>query len=175
MTRSIKLNKQLRKAALKKGLSQKQVAQSVYFAHTTTNGHFNGYPVPPESAIAYNELFNDSELAFALGQELLGLIGLATGVKVKKEPLALSVLKEKEEREREKIEVENEIDYLMAIPVEELTEKQKQAILQYCSEYSDELLFEVSLICKQLELIGMSFMDLMILRTPYWKNKEWIE
>ena len=151
MTKSIKLNKQLRKAAFKKGLSQKQVAQLVYFAHTTTNGHFNGYPVPPESAIAYNELFNDSELAFALGQELLGLIGLATGVKVKKEPLALSVLKEKEEREREKIEVENE------------------------SEYSDELLFEVSLICKQLELIGMSFMDLMILRTPYWKNKEWIE
>ena len=124
MKKSIKLNKQLRKAALKKGLSQKQVAQLVYFAHTTTNGHFNGYPVPPESAI---------------------------------------------------IEVENEIDYLMAIPDEELTEKQKQAILQYCSEYSDELLFEVSLICKQLELIGMSFMDLMILRTPYWKNKEWIE
>ena len=60
------------------------MAQLVYFAHTTTNGHFNGYPVPPESAIAYNELFNDSELAFALGQELLGLIGLATGVKVKR-------------------------------------------------------------------------------------------
>ena len=83
MTKSIKLNKQLRKAALKR-IKPKQVAQLAYFAHTTTNGHFNGYPVPPESAIAYNELFNDSELAFALGQELLGLIGLATGVKVKK-------------------------------------------------------------------------------------------
>ena len=41
MTKSIKLNKQLRKAALKR-IKPKQVAQ-LYFAHTTTNGHFNGY------------------------------------------------------------------------------------------------------------------------------------
>ena len=109
-------------------------------------------------------------MAFALGQELLGLIGLTTGVKVKR---AISAFGTKGKRnEKEKIEVENEIDYLMAIPVEELTEKQNNIT---GSEYSDELLFEVSLICKQLELIGMSFMDLMILRTPYWKNKEWIE
>ena len=100
MTKSIKLNKQLRKAALKR-IKPKQVAQLAYFAHTTTNGHFNGYPVPPESAIAYNELFNDSELAFALGQELLGLIGLATGVKVKRAISAFGT-KGKEEREREK-------------------------------------------------------------------------
>lgn len=97
------------------------MAQLVYFAHTTTNGHFNGYPVPPESAIAYNELFNDSELAFALGQELLGLIGLATGVKVKRAISAFGTKGKRGTRKR-KIEVENEIDYLMAIPVEELTE-----------------------------------------------------
>lgn len=175
MTKSINLEKQLRKSAEKKGLSQKQVAQLVYFAHTTTNGHFNGYPVPPESAIAYNEAFNDSELAFALGQELLGLIGLATGVKVKKEPLALAVLKEREEREREEIEFEKQIDCLMAVPVEELTDEQKKDILQYCNAYSDELLFVISLICKQLEIIDMSFMDLMKSRTPYWRKKKWIE
>ena len=124
MTKSIKLNKQLRKAALKR-IKPKQVAQLVYFAHTTTNGHFNGYPVPPESAIAYNELFNDSELAFALGQELLGLIGLATGVKVKRAISAFGTKGKRGTRKR-KIEVENEIDYLMAIPVEELTEKQNR-------------------------------------------------
>ena len=77
------------------------MAQLVYFAHTTTNGHFNGYPVPPESAIAYNELFNDSELAFALGQELLGLIGLATGVKVKRAISAFGT-KRKKRNEKEK-------------------------------------------------------------------------
>ena len=172
MTKSIKLNKQLRKAALK-GLSQKQVAQLAYFAHTTTNGHFNGYPVPPESAIAYNELFNDSELAFALGQELLGLIGLATGVKVKRAISAFGTKGKRGTRKR-KIEVENEINYLMAIPDEELTEKQNRQYYSIVANIQMNCCLKF-LICKQLELIGMSFMDLMILRTPYWKNKEWIE
>ena len=60
-------------------------------------------------------------MAFALGQELLGLIGLATGVKVKRAISAFGTKGKRGTRKR-KIEVENEIDYLMAIPVEELTE-----------------------------------------------------
>lgn len=175
MKQSIVLTKQLRKVAEKKKLNQKQIANLAFFAHTTTNGHFNGYPVPAESAMSYNELFNDSELAFHLGQEFLGLIGLATGCKVKKDPLALAALKKREEREREAIEIEKEIACLMATPVDELTNQEKEDIWQYCNAYSNELLFDISLICKQLEILGLSFMDLMKARRPQWKKQKWIE
>lgn len=175
MKQSIVLTKQLRKAAEKKKLNQKQIANLAFFAHTTTNGHFNGYPVPAESAMSYNELFNDSELAFHLGQEFLGLIGLATGCKVKMDPLALVALIGREESQRERLEADKEIACLMATPIEGWTNEQKEDLWQYLNEYLDELLFENSLICKQLELINMSFMNLVEERIPYWKSQGWIE
>lgn len=175
MNTSIVLDKELRLAAEAASLSQKEVAKRAYMAHSTTNGHFNGYPVPVEGTIVYSELFNDHNLTFAMSQELLGLMGLADGCRVKKDALALTALQKREERERKRFEEEKEIDCILATPEAELTNDQKNDLLSHCFEYSDEILFEISQLCSQLEIIGLSFMDLVKDRLPYWKKQKWID
>lgn len=164
----------LKKTASKYGITQRDVAKSVGYANATTNGHFNGLPVSLEGAVNYGETFNDSEFSWNLAKEMLGLIGIVNGKGVRKEILALGVLQKREENEREQAAKELEIEYLLTIPPDDLNREQQQAILTYSSEYADELLFEISQISSQLELLGMSFMDLMKAKIPEWEKKQWI-
>lgn len=164
----------LKKTASKYGRTQRDVAKSVGYANATTNGHFNGLSVSLEGAVNYGETFNDSEFSWNLAKEMLGLIGIVNGKGVRKEILAIGVLQKREENEREQAAKDLEIEYLLTIPPDDLNREQQQAILTYSSEYADELLFEISQISSQLELLGMSFMDLMKAKIPEWEKKQWI-
>lgn len=175
MTTSIVLGERLKKTAKKKGLSQKQIASASFMAYTTTNGHFNNYPVTTENAVAYSKELNDSELTFAISQEMLGLIGLANGCQIKKDTLALNAFQRREAQERKQVEIDREIAIILATEENELTEEHKENLSTHANEYVDEILFEVSQLCKELDIIGMSFMDLIKNRLPYWKSKKWIE
>ncbi|MFK4568130.1 hypothetical protein [Enterococcus sp. UD-01] len=168
--KSMILSKPLKKAALDSGLTQK-----TYLAYTTTNGHFNDYPVTADNAVLYSDAFNNSELTFAISQEMLGLMGLVNGCQVKKDALALDAFQRRESKERKEVEVEREIACILATEINELTKKQKNDLLCHSVELADETLFEVSQLCRQLEIIGMSYMDLMKQKIPYWKEQHWIE
>ncbi len=174
MKSNVIIGSMLKKTASKYGRTQRDVAKSVGYANATTNGHFNGLPVSLEGAVNYGETFNDSEFSWNLAKEMLGLIGIVNGKGVRKEILALWVLQKRESNERKQAFKDLEIDYLFAIPPEELNREQQEAILDYSSEYADELLFEISQITSQLELLDMSFMDLMKMKIPEWEKKQWI-
>ncbi|GGD02360.1 hypothetical protein [Enterococcus wangshanyuanii] len=173
--KSMILSKPLKQAALDSGFTQKEIAQKAYLAYTTTNGHFNGYPVTADNAVLYSNAFNNSELTFAISQEMLGLMGLVNGCQVKKDALALNAFQRREARERKEVEAEREIACILGTEINELTEKQKNDLLCHSIELADEILFEVSQLCRQLEMIGMSYMDLMKQKIPYWKEQHWIE
>lgn len=175
MKSSVVIGDLLKHSASKYGMKQKEIAKATGYANATTNGHFNGNPVGAEAAIHYGEEFNDSEFNWMLSKELLGLIGIINGNGVRKEILALSVLQKREAAERKQVEQQLEIEYLMTIPEDLLTKEQQESILIYLLEYADELLFEISHINRQLEILGMSFMDLMKLKMPVWEEREWIQ
>lgn len=174
MKSNVIIGNMLKKTASKYGRTQRDVAKSVGYANATTNGHFNGLSVSLEGAVNYGETFNDSEFSWNLAKEMLGLIGIVNGKGVRKEILAIGVLQKREENEREQAAKDLEIEYLLTIPPDDLNREQQQAILTYSSEYADELLFEISQISSQLELLGMSFMDLMKVKIPEWEKKQWI-
>ena len=67
-----------------------------------------------------------------------------------------------------------EIDYLLTSPPDDLTKEQQQSILTYSSECADEMLVEIPQIFGQLELLGMSFINLMKIKMPEWQKKQWI-
>lgn len=175
MNSSIVIGDLLKSSATKYGMKQKEIAKSVGYANATTNGHFNGNPVSSEAAIHYAKEFNDSEFNWMLSKELLGLIGIINGNGVRQEVLALGVLQRREAAERKAVEKQLEIEYLMTIPEEDLTKSQQESILIYLLEYADELLFEISHINSHLELLGMSFMDLMKIKIPVWEERKWIQ
>lgn len=173
--KSMILSKPLKKAAHDTGLTQKEIAKKTFLAYTTTNGHFNGYPVTTDNAVLYNIALNNHDLAFTISQEMLGLMGLVDGCQIKKDALALNAFQRREAKQRKEVEAEREIACILGTTVSELTEKQKADLLCHSIEFADEILFEMSQLCRELEMIGMSFMDLMKQKIPYWKQQNWIE
>ncbi|EMF0592621.1 helix-turn-helix transcriptional regulator [Enterococcus faecium] len=175
MNTTLAMSKPLRKLFKRKDLTQREFARKSHVAPTTLNGHVNGSPIPVETLMHYSEVANDSEFNWILSKEMLGLIGIVNGKGIRSEILALGILQKRESDERKTVEEELEINYLLSLPPEKLNEGQRENILSHSSEFADEILFEISRVNKQLEILNMSFMDLMKVKFPEWEEKGWIE
>mgnify|MGYP005983673683 CR=1 FL=1 len=174
MGKTIVLGDLLKRTSFMFGKTQRQVSKEMKYATSTVNGHFKNYPINADTAVAYADIFNSSELNLVTANKLLKVFGILNGNRFKKDPLSLSVIQKREQRQREKVELDYEIDCILAEHSIDLTEKQIEYVMTHLMESMDEILCEISRACSEAELINLSLMDLITMKEPEWIEKQWI-
>lgn len=169
---SIVIDKGLREAAERKGITQVRLARGTMRAKTTINGYFRGEPTPVDSIQDMTDLINDSTLSQHVAHLLFKMIPPMQSDVYQDSPHALDMIESFESEERQVRK--NKAMMALTKNNQSLTEMDKEAIVDYAMNYLDEVFIETRVIGSILERINLSLMDAVTQRTPYWKKQNYL-
>lgn len=160
----------LEKALFKQGLNQKYVAIDSNTPQSTFSDHVKGKkPVEIGKAVDYAESLNDSMFNLEVARMFFGTISAMTGDRYQNNPLALDIIQQVESNER-KAKKDRALE-ILAVRDLELSDEDREVILDYASEYLDEIMVETTMLVSLLDTAGVTLMGAVSRRMPYWQEK----
>lgn len=163
---SMNVSTELKQAAERKNVTQLSLARKTFKAHTTVSGYFNKEETPLDAIQDLSSVLQDSTFAQQMAHKTYGTLPVMESETYHETPHALELLQEKEANERKA----RKNDALMILCKQDryLTEQDKAELRAYVNEFLDEMLIEMKLVLSILDKVGVSFMQAVKDRTPYW-------
>lgn len=163
---AIHVNEELRQAAKRNNITQLKLSERANKGHSTVSGYFNSEPSPIGAIADMAAVLDDSIFTHQMAHKTYGTLPVMESETYHETPHALELLQEKEANERKA----RKNDALMILCKQDryLTEQDKAELRAYVNEFLDEMLIEMKLVLSILDKVGVSFMQAVKDRTPYW-------
>lgn len=170
---SINVSTELNQAAARKNVTQLSLSRKTFKAPTTINGYFNKEETPLDAIQDLSNVLQDSTFTHQMAHKTYGTLPVMESETYHETPHVLEMLSVKESNERQTRK--NEALMILCKQDEYLTAQDKEALRAYVNEFLDEMLIEMKLILSILSKTGVSFMQAVKDRTPYWIVQKYLK